>query len=549
MTVTEGHVPGSFDPGSSPQYGIPDPLLPLIREATHGEYEIERELGRGGMAAVYLARDTALNRKVAIKTMLPELISRPGMVQRFKREAQMAAGLSHPHIVQIHGVRETPRLVYFVMKCIEGRSIDSILGERGALDLETTRLIMQQAGSALSFAHHRGVVHRDVKPANIMIDENGWAVMTDFGIAKIDDAQNLTATGTAIGTPHYMSPEQFHNKPVTGASDQYALAIVAYEMLTGRKPFDGGTVAEIITKHLFSPPPDVRQDRPDIPASVAEALTRMLAKEPADRFPDLDDAIAAFGAPSPMHLDMVRAQLMAIARSDEQKKPRLSVPLSPIPTTRPGGQETVLTPAPASSMPGPIRTPPPVATPAAAATGPATAARRGRRAALWGAVAVLLLAIPAYFAATRWLPGTRTPERNEALTRGVKLWQQREVGAAEAEFARAAAEMPRSALPHVYLSRMSRERGDMPRARAEAARAVQLEPNNAVALREMGSVLLVSGNYDLARRFFVRALRAAPEDRVSMGWLGCTLQRLGQADQAARWLQRAGQGPWSACAV
>ena len=513
----------------STSHEIPDLLLPLITEATQGEYEIERELGRGGMAAVYLARDIALNRKVAIKTMLPELISRPGMVQRFKREAQMAAGLSHPHIVQIHGVRETPRLVYFVMKCIEGRSIDSILGHRGALDLETTRLIMQQAGSALSFAHHRGVVHRDVKPANIMIDENGWAVMTDFGIAKIDDAQNLTATGTAIGTPHYMSPEQFHNKPVTGASDQYALAIVAYEMLTGKKPFDGDTVAEIITKHLFSPPPDIRQDRPDVPASVADALTRMFAKEPAHRFPDLDAAMAAFGAPSPTHLDMVRAQLMAIARSSEQKKPRLSVPLSPVPATRPSAQETVLTPSPPSRASSTV------------------ASRRGKPVVLWVAGVLLLLMIPAYLAVTQWRTASRAPERNTSLARGVQLWQQRQVAAAEAEFARASTEMPRSSLPHVYLSRMSREAGDMPRARAEAARALQLEPNNAVALREMGSVLLAAGNYDVARRFFARALRAAPDDRASMGWLGCTLQRLGQAEQANRWLQRAGQGPWTAC--
>ena len=547
MTVTDGHVPGSLDPSHS-QFDIPDPLLPLIKEATRGDYEIERELGRGGMAAVYLARDMALNRKVAIKTMLPELISRPGMVPRFKREAQMAAGLSHPHIIQIHSVRETQRLVYFVMKFIEGRSIDSILGERGALDLETTRLIMQQAGSALSFAHHRGVVHRDVKPANIMIDENGWAVMTDFGIAKIDDAQNLTATGTAIGTPHYMSPEQFHNKPVTGASDQYALAIVAYEMLTGKKPFDGVTVAEIITKHLFSPPPDIRQDRADLPASVAEALTRMLAKEPSDRFPDLDAAVAAFGAPTPSHLDMVRAQLMAIARSDEPRTPRLSVPLSPIPATRPSAQATVLTPVPHGSTPAPAAAGARAASRLAPTPASAAASRQVMRAALWLAGVVVLLAIPGYFAVTKWLSSSRSPERNAALTRGVQLWQQRQVAAAQVEFARASTEMPQSALPHIYLSRMARESGDMPRARAEAARAAQLEPNNAVALREMGSVLLASGNYDLARRFFARALRAAPEDRVAMGWLGCTLHRLGQAEQATRWLQRAGQGPWTACA-
>src|SRR5919204_1229478 len=255
MSVTEGQNPSPLH--SAPTVSTdsastePDLLLPLLMEATVGEYEILGELGRGGMAAVYLARDLSLNRKVAIKTMLSEFIGKQAMVQRFKREAQMAAGLSHPHIVQIHSVKQTNRIVYFVMKFIEGRGLDSIITEHGALDLDSTRLILQQAASALSFAHHRGVVHRDVKPANIMLDENGWAVMTDFGIAKVDDGSNLTATGTAVGTPHYMAPEQFHSQPLTPAADQYALAIVAYEMLTGKKPFDGNTLAEIITQHLF----------------------------------------------------------------------------------------------------------------------------------------------------------------------------------------------------------------------------------------------------------------------------------------------------------
>src|SRR5437868_2907364 len=149
MSVTEGQNSGSL-PTAVPAEsagGEADTLLPLIQEATAGEYEILGELGRGGMAAVYLANDVALNRKVAIKTMLPELIARHSMVARFKREAQMAAGLSHPHIVQIYTVKQTPKIVYFVMKFIEGRSLDSILSEHGALDLEMTRLVVQQAGS------------------------------------------------------------------------------------------------------------------------------------------------------------------------------------------------------------------------------------------------------------------------------------------------------------------------------------------------------------------------------------------------------------------
>src|SRR5438477_12657992 len=198
--------------GSSPIVGTAmlapeqvDTLFPILQDATLGDYDIYGELGRGGMAAVYLALDLSLNRKVAIKTMLPDLVSREGMVARFKREAQTAAALSHPHIIQIFAVKETKRLVYFVMKYIEGRALESVMHERGALDLNLTRAILSQAGGALGFAHRKNVVHRDVKPANVMLEEDGWAIVTDFGIAKVQDASNLTGTGTAIGTPHYMS--------------------------------------------------------------------------------------------------------------------------------------------------------------------------------------------------------------------------------------------------------------------------------------------------------------------------------------------------------
>src|SRR5687767_7983423 len=332
MSATEGHNPSSPPPDVAANDDL-DTLLPLIQEATAGEYEILGELGRGGMAAVFLARDLSLNRQVAIKTMLPQFLGGPSMVQRFKREAQMAAGLSHPHIVQIHSVKQTPKLVYFVMKFIEGRGLDAIIDDHGALDLDMTRMILQQASSALSFAHHRGVVHRDVKPANIMIDENGWAVVTDFGIAKIDDGSNLTATGTSVGTPHYMAPEQFHAQPLTAAADQYALGIVAYEMLTGKKPFNGTTLADIIRQHLFTDPPDIRADRPDLPEQASSAIARMLAKEPAQRFPDLDAAMAALGPPDPAKIDAARGKLISMARSTPERKPRLSVPLSPMPSS------------------------------------------------------------------------------------------------------------------------------------------------------------------------------------------------------------------------
>jgi hypothetical protein len=308
-----------------------DTVFPLLQEATLGDYDIYGELGRGGMAAVYLALDLALNRKVAIKTMLPDLVSKTGMVDRFKREAQTAAALSHPHIIQIFSVKQTKSLVYFVMKYIEGRSLESVIVERGKLDVDLTRVILSQVGGALAFAHRKGVVHRDMKPANIMLEEDGWAIVTDFGIAKVQEAQNLTATGTAIGTPHYMSPEQFHNKAVTGASDQYSLGIVAYEMLTGKKPFDGGTYAEIITQHLFEAVPDLRSVRPDIPANVAEAVMRMMSKDASARFPDLDAAVAALGTATTTQGEKAKTQMIQLAKAGGPRPVRMSVPQSPVP--------------------------------------------------------------------------------------------------------------------------------------------------------------------------------------------------------------------------
>jgi serine/threonine-protein kinase len=336
-------VSGIFSGGGSAMEGTAvlgveavDTLFPILQDATLGDYDIYGELGRGGMAAVYLALDLSLNRKVAIKTMLPDLVSKTGMVDRFKREAQTAAALSHPHIIQIFSVKQTKQLVYFVMKYIEGRSLESVIIERSKLDVDLARVILSQVGGALAFAHRKGVVHRDMKPANIMLEEDGWAIVTDFGIAKVQEAQNLTATGTAIGTPHYMSPEQFHNKAVTGASDQYSLGVVAYEMLTGRKPFDGATYAEIITQHLFEPPPDLRVVRPDIPDNVASTVMRMMAKDAAARFPDLDAAVASLGAATTTQGDRARTQMISLAKGGGERKVRMSVPQSPIPAQRQG---------------------------------------------------------------------------------------------------------------------------------------------------------------------------------------------------------------------
>ena len=308
-----------------------DPALVALRSATIGDYDIYGELGRGGMATVYLALDLALNRQVAIKTLLAELLGRVEMVARFKREAQTAAALSHPHIVQIYAVKETPGSVYFVMKYIDGRSLESTIAENGRLDVAMTRVILRQVGDALAFAHKRMVVHRDIKPANVMLDQEGWAIVTDFGIAKVLEASVLTATGAAIGTPHYMSPEQFANEAITGRSDQYSFGIMAYEMLTGTKPFDATNYPALVTQHLMQEPPDIRKLRDDVPRAMADVIKRMMAKKAEDRFVDMDDALAALEGGPAVNASLVRTQIIDIAKSGPQRRLRISVPVSPIP--------------------------------------------------------------------------------------------------------------------------------------------------------------------------------------------------------------------------
>jgi len=308
-------------------------LQELLVAATLGEFEILGELGRGGMATVYLAHDLALDRKVAIKVIAPGLLTAPGASERFKREARTAAGLSHPHIIPIHSVRETPALLYFVMKFVEGRPLDEILRERGPLPIRMIQAILGEVGQALAYAHRRGVVHRDIKPANVMLDSEGWAMVTDFGIAKVMESDALTVSGTMIGTPFYMSPEQCAGKPVSGLSDQYSLGVVAYEMLTGHPPFSGDTIMEIMKGHFFEAPRPVTASRPDCPPPLVGVVGRMLAKEPSERWTSMDEAVAAMDATPLAADDPVRSEMMELARSSESLKriSRLSVPVSPIP--------------------------------------------------------------------------------------------------------------------------------------------------------------------------------------------------------------------------
>ncbi len=309
--------------------------LELLRATTLGEYEILGELGRGGMATVYAAHDIALDRRVAIKVISPSLGASPALVERFRREARTAASLSHPNIIPIYSVRHADRLLYFVMKHVDGRPLDSILRETGALPVPTVQAILAQVAGAVGYAHRHGVVHRDIKPGNILIDDEGWCVVTDFGIAKVAENEGLTTSGMMVGTPAYMSPEQCLSNNISGASDQYALGVVAYEMLTGRLPFPGTSMMSVMYAHVHVPVPAIEELRAECPPELAGAVMRMLAKEPADRWPSIEEAVAALGHLAPSQDEPTRNQLITLATTGSRPLTvRYTTPRSPIPFPR-----------------------------------------------------------------------------------------------------------------------------------------------------------------------------------------------------------------------
>lgn len=314
-----------------------DELLVRVRSAALGEYEILTELGRGGMATVYLAHDIQLDRKVAVKVMLPSLLDGEDMVERFRLEARTAAQLSHPHIIPIYAVRTAEHLVYFVMKFVEGRPLDAIIQELGPLPIPMVRSILSRVGDALGYAHRKGVVHRDIKPANLMIDVEGLPIVTDFGIAKVADARGLTMTGAMIGTPTYMSPEQCSAGEITGASDQYSLGVVAYQMIAGKVPFESDSIVGLLYKHVHEAADDLLRVRPDCPPSLAAAVTRMLAKDPKDRFPTMEAAVEAIGSVTLAFDDPIRTQLVGLAKQGTSVAAlrRISTPRSPTPVRTP----------------------------------------------------------------------------------------------------------------------------------------------------------------------------------------------------------------------
>jgi serine/threonine-protein kinase len=251
-------------------------------------YELEGEIGRGGMSVVYRARDLRLNRPVAIKVLPPELAHDAAIRARFTREAQTSAQLSHAHIVPIYDVGERDGIAYFVMALVTGGSLAAHLTREPRQPIEEVRRILAEVADALAYAHLRGVIHRDVKPDNILLDrQTGRVMVTDFGIAwAMEAGARLTATGIAVGTPTYMSPEQaVGERALDGRSDIYSTGVLGYQMLTGRVPFEAGNTMALLLKHVTERPRPIAELRPDAPRPLREAIERAMTKAPEDRWP------------------------------------------------------------------------------------------------------------------------------------------------------------------------------------------------------------------------------------------------------------------------
>ena len=274
-----------------------DSLFTQLQAALAGRFSLERELGRGGMGVVFLARDVALERLVAIKLLPAELAGQPDAKERFLREARTAAGLSHPNIVPIHLVEEKAGLVFFVMAFVDGESLGERVRRQGPLPpAEVTRIIREVAW-ALGYAHGRGVVHRDVKPDNILLEKgSGRAMVTDFGIARVASRSTVSQQGEILGTIQYMAPEQADPRAtLDGRTDLYALGATAFFALTGRLPFEAPTAVALLAMHLTEAAPPVVSVRAGVPAKLAEAVDRCLAKAPDARFPSAEALAGSLG--------------------------------------------------------------------------------------------------------------------------------------------------------------------------------------------------------------------------------------------------------------
>jgi tRNA A-37 threonylcarbamoyl transferase component Bud32 len=287
------------DPGADTMYMDQDESLIVLRSLQRslaGEFAVEREIGRGAMAIVYKATENELNRTVALKVLPPSAPVSRQVAERFKREARLAASLDHPNIIPVYRVGQAGSTHFIAMKYVDGRGLDEILESQGPLPIPVVLHVMRAAIAALAYAHRQGIVHRDVKGGNIMVDRDGRVMVADFGIARAMEDASLTATGSVVGTPFYMSPEQCAARRIGPQSDQYSIGVVAFQMLTGFVPFNAETLPGIMHHHFYSPVPDLSASRRGIPPALMTIINRALSKKADHRYATTDAMLAAVDA-------------------------------------------------------------------------------------------------------------------------------------------------------------------------------------------------------------------------------------------------------------
>jgi serine/threonine-protein kinase len=482
---------------------------------TIGRFEMLAELGRGGMAVVYRARQTDLERTVALKVLPPELSLDQSYIARFRQEARSAAGLEHPHIVPIYEVGAADGFQYIAMKYIAGRTLKEVVQERGALTIPEAATALEQVADALNYAHSQGVIHRDIKPSNIMVAQNGWVYLADFGLARGLVTSGLTMAGTVMGTPEYMSPEQAQGLATIGPpTDIYSLGVVLYELLTGNMPFLADTPMGMLVARLQYAPRPPREYRGDLPMPVEDVIMRALARKPEARYPTAGALVQAL-----KHAAGLSA--MPVAPQHAPISPPLGVP-------RPATPQAVYTPPPppAVAPTQPAGTPPyvipatmPGATAARAATPPplpaanlpsvgttlvtnaklpSERAPRSRRGLLIGiGAAVLLLALaggafafmgrgPDPRVAQGLQDGRAALEQKGGLDRAIKAYNQ--VLAAD----------PQNVKAHTWLALIYNLRGHYSEAEKAARAALTADPKAAVAHAMLAEALGNQSDYTAA---------------------------------------------------
>ncbi|HEY7705622.1 MAG TPA: protein kinase [Gaiellaceae bacterium] len=258
-------------------------------EVIAGRYELLELIGKGGMSSVWKAHDRLLDRQIAVKVLHPHFTDDEEYVERFRREARSVAQLSHPNIVTVIDRGEDAGRQFIVFEYVEGENLKQLVKRTGPMPVRDALVLALQMARALSFAHGRGLIHRDVKPQNVLLNADGQAKMTDFGIAREVDVQGVTITGTVLGTSEYIAPEQARGQQVDALTDVYSLGVVLYELLTGAVPYEGETFVTVALKHVNEPTPDLLDRRPDVPPRVATAVERAMAKSPADRFQSMEE--------------------------------------------------------------------------------------------------------------------------------------------------------------------------------------------------------------------------------------------------------------------